>query len=96
MRFLVGNHNLKEKEPLVLENQAPKLFDSYFWWKLSPAALINIFILTMDQITVCNVKGVLSVSNPSGNCSSTEHVSVFQLIVVVLRPATLLIHSHRT
>lgn len=31
------------------------------------AAIINLFILTMDQITMCNMKGVTHNDEPTGN-----------------------------
>lgn len=47
------------------------------------AALLNIFLFIMGQMTImCNVKGVAHGDKPT--------VSIFQLIVYVLRPITLL------
>lgn len=56
------------------------------------AAQINIVILTMDQMTSCNVKGVAHSNNPTGNYHRTPQFlsvptgcfSVFQLTVLVL------------
>lgn len=62
------------------------------------AALINIFISTLDQLTVGKVKGVTILTNPQRIVSalphsSVVHFSIFQLIVLVLRPTTVLVQS---
>lgn len=55
------------------------------------AALINIFILIMHQMTVCNVKGVpLPTAVP---LRSTDLFSRFQLVILVSWPTTLLFGS---
>lgn len=48
------------------------------------AALINICVLTIDEMTMCNVKGVLRSEEPKEkspnsavSLSSTEHLSFF-------------------
>ena len=66
-------------------------------------SIVNIFILTIEQMTMCNVKGVASIDVPTENyhptavpLSSAEHFSIFQLIVFVF-PAcnfTVLVQSH--
>ncbi len=51
------------------------------------AALINIFILTVSEITMCNVKRIPHSDKPTPTpLISTEHFSIFQLIVLVLLP----------
>ena len=59
-------------------------------------SIVNIFILTIEQMTMCNVKGVASIDVPTENyhptavpLSSMERFSIFQLIVLVLLSATL-------
>ncbi len=51
-------------------------------------------MLTLGQITICNVSGVTcgdeSSSNSAVPLSSAEHFSILQLIVLVLRPTALL------
>ncbi len=54
------------------------------------AALINIFILAIDQMTTCNVKHVTHHGKPTENdhptavpLNSTGRFSIFQLIVLV-------------
>ncbi len=54
------------------------------------AALMNIFMLTMNQITKCNVKGITHNDKPMENYHYLELFRVFQLIVLVLQPAHLL------
>ncbi len=62
------------------------------------AAIINIFILTMDQMTVCNVKGVAHSDELTENyCSTLQFLSTlrsfsapFILLFWFLRPTPLL------
>lgn len=59
------------------------------------SAVIYMFILTMDQITMCNVKDVAHSDEPADNycqlivpLSNMELISIFQLLVLVLWRAT--------
>lgn len=71
--------------------------------KYSPslkAALINVFILTMNQITRCDVNGVAQSADPAENdhfiniinisAAFMEHFSIFELFVLTFSSATLL------
>lgn len=50
------------------------------------AALVNIFISIMGQITVCNVKVVAHSGEPTVPLSAMEHFSITQLIDLILQP----------
>ncbi len=41
------------------------------------------FISTRDQMTMCNVKGVAFSDKPTEHYHPTEHISIFQLTVLV-------------
>lgn len=57
--------------------------------QLIKAALINIFTLTMDQVTMCNIKGVTCSDESTENYHQLSlHFSIFQLIILVLLPST--------
>lgn len=67
------------------------------------AALINVFVLKMDQMTMCDVKEVAHSNNPAEKYQdfvvfliSTGHFSIFQLILSVFQSAIALVHSHRS
>ncbi len=64
------------------------------------AAHINIFMLAMDQITVCNAEGIASSNDPTENYSPTlqfpQFYRAFLHLVLVLWPTTALIQSLRS
>lgn len=76
------------------------LSDFIFPWTITyllKAALTNIIISTMDQMTLCNEKGVTPCDKATDNyhpvpLRSAEHFSIFQFIVFVLGPEVFWVH----
>ena len=56
--------------PSCLLGRISTSFHLQAWFAWLKAALINIFILTVDQMTMCNVKGVACSDEPTENYHS--------------------------